>query len=126
MAFARVAMLLAANRATTLIEAQRRCREELRGLPGTSAAGPWHALAQALEARNARQSAPLVLSIGPADAFASLMSLAAFSWAQSRHLDVSQYRTLESWAQAYAAGGDPRAALEVRAGRALAAERVVA
>jgi hypothetical protein len=124
MAFARVAMLLAANTATTLREAQRRCREELRGLPGT-AAGPWHALAQALDTRNARQSAPLVLSIGPADAFASLMSLAAFSWAQSRHLDGSQYRTLERWAQAYAAGGYQRAALELRAGLAIAEDRVL-
>ncbi|MEA3150388.1 MAG: hypothetical protein QOD56_1327, partial [Gammaproteobacteria bacterium] len=125
MAFARVAMMLAANTATTLREAQRRCREELRGQPGTAGAGPWHALAQALEARNARQSAPLVLSIGPTDAFASLMSLAAFSWAQLRHLEDSQYRTLETWAQAYAAGGYQRAALELRAGLAIAGDRVL-
>jgi len=68
MAFVRVAMLFAANTAATLREAQRRCGEELRGVPGSSAPGPWHALAQALayalDVPNARRSAFLTLTCG--------------------------------------------------------------
>jgi superfamily II DNA or RNA helicase len=129
MAFVRVATLLAANTAAALRESQRRCREMLRALPVNAAPGPWHALALALDARHAPQSAPLGLPLmlpsGPADALASLMSLAAFSWAQSRHLDDSQCRTFEGWADAYAAAGYRRAALELRAGLAIAADRVL-
>jgi superfamily II DNA or RNA helicase len=124
MAFARVAMLLAVNTAASLHEALRCCREELRGLAGTVAA-PWQALATALEARTTRQSALPVLAIGPADAFASLMSLAACCWAHSRNIDAARHRTLEQWALAYAAGGYERAALELNAGLAIAANRAL-
>jgi superfamily II DNA or RNA helicase len=125
MAFVRVAVLLAAKTATTLREAQRLCLEEVRTLPGPSAPSPWRALAQALDALTARRGGTLALSIGPADGFASLMSLAAFSWAQARPLDESHRRTLENWAQAYAAAGYHRAALELHAGLAIAGDRVL-
>jgi superfamily II DNA or RNA helicase len=124
MAFARVAALLAVNTAASLREALRCCREELRGLPGPAAV-PWQALLNALEARAARPSAPPALALRPADAFANLMSLAAFSWAQSRGLEESQRRTLESVAASYAAGGYERAARELRAGLAIAGNAVL-
>jgi len=129
MAFVRVAMLFAANTAATLREAHRRCGEELRGVPGSAAPGPWHALAHALayalDVPNVRRSALPALSIGPADGFASLMSLAASAWAQSRAVGESQQKTLDSWAQAYAHAGYERAARELRAGLAIVGDRVL-
>ncbi len=129
LAFVRVAMLFAANTAVSLREAHRRCGEELRGVPGSAAPGPWHALAHALayalDVPNARRSGSPVLAIGPADALASLMSLAASAWAQWRTVDESQQKTLDSWAQAYARAGYERAALELRAGLAIARDRVL-
>jgi superfamily II DNA or RNA helicase len=124
MAFARVAALLAVNTAASLREAQRCCREELRGLRATAAV-PWQAVANALEARAARSAPPLALAIGPNDAFASLMSLTAFSWTQSRGLQESHQRALQSWASIYAAGGYERAARELRAGLAIAGNHVL-
>jgi len=125
MAFARVAALLAANTPVTLREAQRRCMDEARSKPVTAAVGQWEALAQALEARNSHKPVQLTLSIGPEDAFASLMSLAAVSWAELRLLDESHKRTLENWAQAYAIAGYERAALELGAGLAIARNLVL-
>jgi superfamily II DNA or RNA helicase len=125
MAFAHVAVLLAAKTPVMLREAQRRCMDEARNKPLTAAAEPWEALAQALEVLSGHKPAQLILSIGPEDAFVSLMSLAAVSWAQLRLLDDSLKRTLENWAQTYAAAGYERAALELRAGLAIARNLVL-
>jgi len=99
--------------------------DEARSRPLTAAAEPWAALVQALEALTGYKPAQLVLSIGLEDAFVSLMSLAAVSWAQLRLLDESHKRTLENWAQAYAIAGYERAALELGAGLAIARNLVL-
>jgi superfamily II DNA or RNA helicase len=125
MAFVRVAVLLAGKTPVMLREAQRRCIDEARSRPPTAAGQPWEALAQSLEALNGHKPAQLILSIAPEDAFSSLMSLAAVSWAQLRLLDESHQRTLENWTQAYAAAGYERAALELRAGLAIARNLVL-
>jgi len=125
MAFARVATLLAADTADTLHEARRRCLDEVRSTTIPTAADSWRGVASAIEARGTPQSAPVALTAFSDDAFASLMSLAASSWAQLRTLDEAQRRTFDGWAQAYETAGYQRAALELQAGLAIIGNRVL-
>ena len=125
MAFVRIATLVAADTAETLREARRLCQGEVRSSQSSGAAESWRALARAVELRCTQQHAQIALSTPLEDAFANLMSLTASSWAQLRTLDEPQRLRLDHWVHAYAAAGYLRAALELRAGLAIAGNRVL-